>query len=387
MLQNYTIMRIFAAIKTTIAADRMTTDILRIIEGGLSNDKRKIISYSIRLAKRIQADGDAQFAKCILEQVQNYGTQRETTADAMRMIPIDPDSKLQIVEIYPDDKTRTNIILSDAVGRQVYEFIDIVKHTDDLEKAGLMMPKTMLLYGAPGCGKTSIAHYISEKAQLPLVVARLDGIVSSMLGSTAKNIRKIFSYATSMPCILFLDEFDAIAKARDDNHELGELKRVVNSLLQNIDSLPSSCVLVAATNHPELLDKAVWRRFITKIEICMPTDEDRMKIILDQIKDFEYSFKADNVRTKIINELMANFSPSDIVALFMKLKVKSIINKRKPIEYEDVLSAIFEFGGKNGSTDDFIKYLSLNGVNQTTISKMLNVSRRKVKNVLTGKIN
>lgn len=363
----------------------MTTDILRIIEGGLNNDKRKIISYSIRLAKRIQAEGDAQFAKCILERVQNYGTQRETTADAMRMIPIDTDSKLQIVEVYPDDKTRTNIILSDSVGRQVCEFIDIVKHTDDLEKAGLMMPKTMLLYGTPGCGKTSIAHYISEKTQLPLVVARLDGIVSSMLGSTAKNIRKIFSYATSMPCILFLDEFDAIAKARDDSHELGELKRVVNSLLQNIDSLPSSCVLIAATNHPELLDKAVWRRFITKIEISMPTDDDRMKIILDQISGFEYSFKADNVRTKIINELMTDFSPSDIVAMFMKLKVKSIINDHKPIEYEDVLSAIFEFGGKNESTDDFIRYLSQNGVNQTSISKMLNVSRRQVKNVLTEK--
>ena len=385
LLHHYTIICTFVGINTTTISNQMTTDILRIIEGGLSNDKRKIITYSIRLAKRIQAEGDTQFAKCIMEQVQNYGSQKVTTADAMRMIPIDPDSKLQIVEIYPDDKTRTNIILSDAVGRQVYEFINIVKHADDLETAGLRMPKTMLLYGAPGCGKTSIAHYISEKTQLPLVVARLDGIVSSMLGSTAKNIRKIFSYATSMPCILFLDEFDAIAKARDDSHELGELKRVVNSLLQNIDNLPSSSVLIAATNHPELLDKAVWRRFITKIEISMPTDDDRMKIILDQIKGFEHDFKADNVRTKIINELMTNFSPSDIVAMFMKLKVKSIINNHKPIEYEDVLSAIFEFGGKNESTEDFIKYLSQNGVNQTSISKMLNVSRRQVKNVLTEK--
>lgn len=80
-----------------------------------------------------------------------------------------------------------------------------------------------------------------------------------------------------MPCILFLDEFDAIAKARDDNHELGELKRVINSLLQNIDSMPTSCVLIAATNHPELLDKAVWRRFTTKIEVGMPDDEARKK--------------------------------------------------------------------------------------------------------------
>ncbi|MBV3966614.1 ATP-binding protein, partial [Bacteroides fragilis] len=108
--------------------------------------------------------------------------------------------------------------------------------------AGLNIRKSLLLYGAPGCGKTSIAHYISEKTGLPLVVSRLDAIVSSLLGSTAKNLSRIFSYVNSMPCILLLDEFDALAKARDDNHELGELKRVINSLLQNIDSMSPSTV-------------------------------------------------------------------------------------------------------------------------------------------------
>ena len=96
-----------------------------------------------------------------------------------------------------------------------------------------------------------------------MVTARLDGLVSSLLGSTAKNIRKVFDYASKRECILFLDEFDVIAKLRDDKNELGELKRVVNSLLQNIDGFNNDSILIAATNHHELLDPAIWRRFST----------------------------------------------------------------------------------------------------------------------------
>lgn len=363
----------------------MSSDILRIIEGGLNNDRRKIISYSNRLATRLEAEGNIQLARCIKEQIQSSTVKSAATSDAMRMLPLDSDSKLQIVEVIPEDSTRTNIVLSDNVGRQVGEFIELVKHSDELEQAGVNMPKSMLLYGAPGCGKTSIAHYVSENTKLPLVVARLDGIVSSLLGSTAKNLRKIFSYACSIPCILFLDEFDAIAKARDDNHELGELKRVINSLLQNIDSMPTSCVLIAATNHPELLDKAVWRRFTTKIEVGMPDDESRKKIILDLTSGFNCSFVEDDPKMKTICNLTRKMSPSDISTMFNKLKVKSIINGSKTIEYEYVLVAIFEYDGKDEPQDKFVKYLSTYGVNQAKIAKTLNISARLVRNILSKK--
>ena len=105
---------------------------------------------------------------------------------------------------------------------------------------------------------------------LPLVIARLDSLISSYLGTTAKNIRTLFEFSQKMPCVLFLDEFDAIAKARDDSNELGELKRVVNSLLQNVDAMSSDSLLLAATNHEQLLDPAVWRRFDYKLEIELP---------------------------------------------------------------------------------------------------------------------
>lgn len=363
----------------------MSSDILRIIEGGLNNDRRKIINYSNRLATRLEAEGNIQLARCIKEQIQRSAVKNATTADALRMLPLDSDSKLQIVEVIPEDSTRTNIILSENVGRKLREFIELVNHCDELEQAGVNISKSMLLYGSPGCGKTSIAHFVSEKTNLPLVVARLDGIVSSLLGSTAKNLRKIFSYASSMPCILFLDEFDAIAKARDDNHELGELKRVINSLLQNIDSMPTSCVLIAATNHPELLDKAVWRRFTTKIEVGLPTDEAREKIILSLTSGFNCPFTEDTQKVKRICSLTEKMSPSDISNIFNKLKVRGIINKNKIIEYEDVLVAIFEYNGKDETLEDFVTFLNTNGVNQAKIAKLLSISTRLVRNILSKK--
>jgi len=361
----------------------MSTDILRIIEGGLLNDKRKIINYSMRLAEKLKADGDTQLAKCIIEQVEASKHKNAATADAMRMVPLDIDSKLQIVEVIPENTNRTDIVLSNMVKQQVEEFIILVENNTELELAGLNVKKSMLLYGAPGCGKTSIAHYISERTGLPLVVARLDAIVSSLLGSTAKNISRIFGYVSSMPCILLLDEFDAIAKARDDNHELGELKRVINSLLQNIDSMSSSTILIAATNHPELLDRAVWRRFFTKLEVGLPDDDARRLIIRNLLKGFKCSVLEDDNRMKTVSELLAKLSPSDISTVMTKLKVKSVINGNKEISYEQVLASIYEFGGKDEPIENFIVYLNTYGVTQSTISKMLNISIRQVRNALS----
>ena len=142
------------------------------------------------------------------------------------------------------------------------------------------------------------------------MVARLDGIVSSLLGSTAKNIRKIFDYASSIPCILFLDEFDAIAKARDDQHELGELKRVINSLLQNIDAMPSDHVLIAATNHAELLDNAIWRRFVQTVEIGLPEQTEIEEMIDIFSEPFTSELTTDPSRRKAFAKVAEGFEDS-----------------------------------------------------------------------------
>jgi AAA+ superfamily predicted ATPase len=130
------------------------------------------------------------------------------------------------------------------------------------------------LQGEPGTGKTTIAEAIAYELAVPLYVVRYDQLIGSFLGETASRLKSAFDYIRTTHSVLFFDEFDAIAKERGDIHETGEIKRVVSSLLLQVDSLPSYNVIVAATNHPELLDRATWRRFEVRLALPMPTHED-----------------------------------------------------------------------------------------------------------------
>jgi len=362
----------------------METEVLRIIEGGLSNDKRKILTYSAKLADRLHKEGKEPLAKCIRQTIELSTQRNQAVADAMRVIPVDSDSRLQILEIIPSEEEHQQIVLSPIVEKQVNEFITTVNHSSDLELAGVDIKKTLLLHGKPGCGKTSIAHYISEKTNLPLIVAKLDGVVSSLLGSTAKNIRKIFDYAQNVPCILFLDEFDAIAKARDDQHELGELKRVINSLLQNIDSMSSNSVLIAATNHPDMLDNAVWRRFIQTIEVGVPSQDEICEMIEVFSKPFESDLTTDEHKKKLFAKNADGLSPSEIKTIFDRAKVQCVIEGDKFLKMGQLLTGVYEATHKEKSEQAFICFLNSNGITQTNISKNTGISLRKVKSYLSA---
>lgn len=361
----------------------MNTEVLRIIEGGLSNDRRKILSYSAKLADRALKEGNETLSKCIKQIINSNEAHNQVVSEAMKVIPIDTDSRLQIVEVHPFDEERHNVVLDHMVEKQINEFINIIKHRSELEFAGVDIKKTLLLHGKPGCGKTSIAHYISEQTCLPLVVARLDGIVSSLLGSTSKNIRKIFEYAQSMPCILFLDEFDAIAKARDDQHELGELKRVINSLLQNIDSMGLDSILIAATNHPELLDKAVWRRFVQTVEVGLPSKESISEMIELFSNPFDCELNHDQQKKSIFIDSISALSPSDIKTIFDRAKVKTVIEGNKEITIDKLLTAVYEITSNDKSEDAYVKFLSEHGMSQTAINQKTGISLRKVKAYLS----
>ncbi len=361
----------------------MQTEVLRIIEGGLANDRRKILAYSNRLADRLEQEGDLALSRCIRQKLTEGIPQNAAVADAVRMVPLDTDSRLQIVEVIPSDAKRHKVVLTERVDSHIKDFINMVRHRGDLELAGVDIQKTLLLYGRPGCGKTSIAHYISEQTGLPLVVARLDGIVSSLLGSTAKNIRKIFDYTSSIPCILFLDEFDAIAKARDDQHELGELKRVINSLLQNIDVMSSDHVLIAATNHAELLDNAIWRRFVQTIEIGLPGQTEIEEMIDVFSEPFTSELTADPSRCKAFAKAAEGLSPSDLKTVFDRAKVKCVLSKETNIRIETLLNGIYDLKVKDKSEQNYVRFLSEYGLSQLTISKVTGIGLRKVKAYLS----
>lgn len=362
----------------------MNTEILRIIEGGLTNDKRKVVSYSNRLADRLSLEGDSVLASCIRRKIEDIGTKTGIIADAVRNAPLDQDSRLQIVEIIPPEDVITHVVLNPLTKSQIEEFTDIVMHSSKLECEGLDIPKTLILYGRPGCGKTSVAHYISNLTGLPIVLARLDSLVSSLLGSTAKNIRKIFEYIKDFPCILLLDEFDAIAKARDDKKEIGELKRVINSLLQNMDTMPKHCILIAATNHPELLDRAVWRRFLQKVEIGMPQKQELIELIRLFAGENQEDFMQLVLNTKGLLAVFEGLSPSDIKNLFDRAKIRRILSGKNEISISQILFSIYELKDGEKSERDYILFLKSKGFTQRSINELTGISLRQIKNVSTN---
>ena len=167
------------------------------------------------------------------------------------------------------------------------ELIEEQGRADVLRAHGLEPRHRVLLVGPPGNGKTSLAHSLAYELALPLFVVRYDAVVTSYLGETAQRLRRLFDYVRTEPCVLFFDEFDAIGKERGDLHETGEIKRVVTTLLLQLDDLPSYCVLVAATNHPELLDRATWRRFEINLELGHPSDDQMTEYFAHRLREFD----------------------------------------------------------------------------------------------------
>jgi Cdc6-like AAA superfamily ATPase len=168
-------------------------------------------------------------------------------------------------------RSLTDLVLSSSLRSIFHEFIE-EHHRQDLLRSYNLQPRNrVLLIGPPGNGKTSLAEALAQALSVPLITARYEGLIASYLGETAGRLRRLFDHIRSRACVLFFDEFDTLAKERGDVHETGEIKRVVSSLLLQIDNLPSHVVVVTATNHPELLDRAVWRRFQLRVELSPPT--------------------------------------------------------------------------------------------------------------------
>lgn len=197
--------------------------------------------------------------------------------------PVDKETGAPLAEIvHARNDNMQRPLFNPALTTGVNTLLEEWRHVDELRIAGVRPALATMLFGAPGTGKTMLAHYIAEQLELPLIVARLDGLISSFLGTTARNLSNLFSFANRYKCVLLLDEFDAVAKLRDDPHELGEIKRVVNTLLQCIDSRSEFGFTIAITNHESLLDPAVWRRFDVRIEVPKPDGETRIAMLRRQ---------------------------------------------------------------------------------------------------------
>jgi MoxR-like ATPase len=246
-----------------------------LIEAAMSADYTSVRRIGGQIAKRLAEQNDVEGAKALQSLLRKRGVPLQTSGYA-ESLPRDIGSRLPLVE--EGQWPTTPIVLGGEAGHRISQFIEDAKHIGLLAEKGVSSRLGLLLYGPPGTGKTLLAGHIAASLKRPFYIARLDSLISSRLGETAKNIRGIFDFVPARNAVLFLDEMDAIAKLRDDRHELGELKRVVNTVLQGLDSLTDDVVTIGATNHPHLLDPAIWRRFPYKVELGLPDEDVRTNL-------------------------------------------------------------------------------------------------------------
>ena len=204
-------------------------------------------------------------------------------------------------------KRLDQLLLPENVYKSCMDLIEEQTRTDLLRSFGLEPRNKILLIGPPGNGKTSLAEGIAEALMVPLLTVRYESIIGAYLGETASRLSKLFDYAKTRQCVLFFDEFDTIGKERGDLQETGEIKRVVSSLLLQIDSLPSYVVTIAATNHDSLLDKAVWRRFQLKLELPKPTRSNLEKwfVLFERRTNFSFGLEPSTLAKKLYGKSYA----------------------------------------------------------------------------------
>lgn len=254
---------------------KYVSEVVKILDGALRYSSEQAERYGSLLADKLEADGDGRSAKIIRERLARIPRQ-PMGAQLHRRLPQDQETKGLLVD--EERPVQVAAVFNAIVQNSLDEFTESVARFDELRAAGVELPSRLLMYGPPGCGKSLAARLIASRLGLPILTVRCDALVSSLLGQTGRNLREVFDYAGQQPCVLFLDEFDALAKSRSHVGEVGELQRVVIALLQNLDTLNDDAVVIAATNHHDLLDRAVWRRFSVLLPMEQPDSEQRVRL-------------------------------------------------------------------------------------------------------------
>lgn len=294
-----------------------------IVRAALGGDPDAVRKQVERLKERLVKEGDAKDVAA-LERLLAVADETEDLAPSRVEVsralisgealtpqvnpPIDRETGARLCSIEFPTAGLARPIYGPAMEETINGLLEEWLNAEALKAVGVEPTRSLLIYGPPGSGKTLTAHFIAERLGLPLVTARIDGLISSFLGTTARNIANLFDFANRYACLLLLDEFDALAKLRDDPQEVGEIKRVVNTLLQNLDLRRDHGLTIAITNHDRLLDKAVWRRFETHINIGEPDAASREQLIARFLKPVP----ADDSIVHIFSYCLAGRSGADI---------------------------------------------------------------------------
>jgi len=260
---------------------------------------------------------------------------RAANARKLAVVPFERDKQIPLVETIQPERRASDLILNRNNQRILLSLLSEFRQRDVLGAHGLRARSRLLFCGPPGCGKTLCAEVFANEAKLPLLVARMDSLVSSLLGETASNLRKIFDFAAVQPVVLLLDEFDAIARLRDDETLNGELRRVVNSLLTLIEQFRGQGFVIAATNHERQLDRAIWRRFDEVIFFEKPAKSEIVRLISMKFRNFRTDFDPASVA-----DFLAEFSHAEVERVCLNAIRRAVLNHRAVVSKRRFLESV-----------------------------------------------
>ncbi|UPK79989.1 ATP-binding protein [Proteus vulgaris] len=349
----------------------ITKDMFVEVMNDALQGKRESLEMRLRIMiRKIKKDSPELASELSDMLMRATGTMHAVRGASIQRLPapVDADTRQKLlVESYPV-QISIDPLWPEHISTSLVRFISEWEKKEQLLENGLLPSRSLLMDGPPGVGKTLAAKWLAGKLDLPLMTLDLASVMSSFLGKTGNNIRAVLDYARSFPCILLLDEFDSIAKKRDDSSDVGELKRLVTVLLQAIDEWPNTSILVAATNHGELLDPAVWRRFDRVISFDYPSEDLIEKFL---IKHEVPQGIAKNISNKLVGRSFAVIERS-----INQAKRNSIL------EGIPVNKAIVEELFENESLEQLVKQLYEKGMSQRLISSELSLSRPLVKKLI-----
>lgn len=245
------------------------------------------------------------------------------------------DPARELLEIVEPSRSLQDIVLTPETRSQVATILEETGRSEELLRHRIPLRQKFLFCGPPGCGKTLCAEVIARELGLPLYIARLDVIISSFLGETAGNLRKVFESAVQRPCVLFLDEFDSLGRTRADSNEHNELRRVVNSLLVLIDRYKNRGLLLAATNLESSLDNALWRRFDDVLSFEPLGEADIAQLLTMRFKNFPVNFDLHRQASKL-----TAFTPAEIERVCFDTLRTAILKKRKSATETDFATSL-----------------------------------------------
>lgn len=314
--------------------------IKNIAKFGLENDQEKLLSVLNELIEHSKKTKKINFAlqlQSILKEAVHYqksNTLTKVGSDTYYNRIEDKEVNELILEKLTSDYTFANLVVNENVKQDLDLFIKEHEAHELLKKFDLPIANKVLLHGPSGCGKTLASYVIAGELHKMMIVVNLGAVVSSKLGETSKNLAKIFRKAAFEDCIIFIDEFDSLGKVRDYGQDHGEMKRVVNTILQLFDYLPQSSIVIAATNQKDMLDDALLRRFDLRVEFDLPNEKQIKELVALTIKNGHFKFDKQRNISAIIKATLglSYYSIQKTLITAIKRSIFNFSNKVVPMQ-------------------------------------------------------